>query len=131
MSAPSPISRLTLTSPSDAKVTPLEVLSDFADATTGWTYLAEDSSHYAERKERPALVLRHRRGIAPAYVDFAFAADPDAADTVGLVVLDAPDAAEPMPAADRAELVETMVTALRDYLQDRPTTVSLGVERAA
>jgi len=130
MRASSPISRLTLTSSSDAKVTPLEVLSDFADATNGWIYLADDSRHYADRKGRPAVVLRHRRGLAPAYVDFAFAADPDVPNTVGLVVLDAPDAAEPMPVADRAELVETMVTALRDYLADRPTAVSLRVERA-
>jgi len=37
--APPPIAQLALIPSADAKVTPLEVLADFADATRGWGYL--------------------------------------------------------------------------------------------
>lgn len=125
-----PVSRLTLTTPADAPLTPSEVLADFADATPRWTYLEGDSVHYAERKGRPALVLRHQRSDTPSLVDFAFAAAPNTPTSLRLVLLDAPEAEQPLPTAERGALVETFVTALRNYLRDRPTATSLDIERA-
>lgn len=129
-SSDAPVSQLTLT-PTDAPLTPSEVLTDFADATPRWTYLAGDSHHYAKRKGRPALVLRHRRNDAPRLVDFAFASAPENGRSLGLVLLDAPEAEEPLPVAERGALVETFASGLRDYLNARPTTPSLTVERTA
>lgn len=124
-----PIAHLALTSDENAKLTPLEVLADFADATQGWVYLERASRHYAEQKDVPGLVIRHRREGTPNHVDFAFATDPDADDTVRLVILDAPDAEEAPSRDQRAELLETFLEILRDYLSDRPDQVTLHVER--
>ncbi len=107
------------------------MLSDFADATPGWTYLESDSRHYADRKGRPALVLRHQRSDTPSLVDFAFAAASDTPHSLRLVLLDAPEAEQPLPAAERGALVETFLSALQDYLRDPPTATSLDIERAA
>ncbi len=125
-----PIAHLALTSSENAKLTPLEVLADFADATQGWGYLERASRHYAEEKDAPGLVLRHWREDAPSHVDVAFAADPDDRRAmVRLVILDAPDVEGVLSQDRRAELLETFLEALRDYLSDRPDHVSLHVER--
>jgi hypothetical protein len=126
---PDPIAQLTLTAEENAKLTPLEVLADFADATQGWVYLDEASRHYAEQKERSALVLRHWRQGAPPHVDFAFAATPDGAREVRLVILDAPDTREPLSHEQHTLLLETFLEALRDYLDARSDPVRLRVER--
>jgi hypothetical protein len=128
MDAP-PIAQLVLTPEADAKVTPLEVLADFADATQGWVYLEQASRHYAEQKDRPALMLRHWREGAPPHVDFAFAAVPGTLNEVRLVILDAPDTEEPLSREQHSLLLETFLEALRDYLADRPDHVRLHVER--
>ena len=124
-----PIAHLALTPSETAKLTSLEVLADFADATQGWVYLERDSRHYADQKEVPALVLRHWREGAPNHVDLAFAADPDDTETVHLVILDAPDGNEALAREDRAALLETFLEALRGYLKERPDHVTLHVER--
>jgi len=127
--APNPIAQLALTPRDDAKVTPLEVLADFADATRGWGYLERASRHYADQKDRPALVLRHRREGAPPHVDVAFATMPGEATAVRLVILDAPDTEEPLSRAQHTLLLDTFLEALRDYLDTRPDHVQLHVER--
>jgi hypothetical protein len=124
-----PIAHLALTPSDDAKLTPVEVLADFADATQGWVYMERASRHYAEEKDVPGLVLRHWREGTPNHVDFAFAADPDAGDTVHLVILDAPDVDATLSKEQRAELLETYLNALRGYLNERPDHVTLHVER--
>jgi hypothetical protein len=124
-----PIAHLALSSDENAKLTPLEVLADFADATQGWVYMERDSRHYAEQKDAPGLVIRHWRDGPPNHVDFAFAADADDPDEVHLVILDAPDADEALSPEQRAELLETFLDALRDYLPERPDHVTLHVER--
>jgi hypothetical protein len=124
-----PIAHLALTSSEHAKLTPLEVLADFADATQGWVYLERASRHYAEEKDVPGLVLRHWREGTPNHVDLAFATDPDEADTVHLVILDAPDVDAALSKEQRAELLETFLEALRGYLSTRPDHVTLHVER--
>jgi hypothetical protein len=124
-----PIAQLALTPHEDAKVTPLEVLADFADATRGWVYLERASRHYAEQKERSALVLRHWREGAPPHVDFAFATVPGETAEVRLVILDAPDTEEPLSRPQHTLLLNTFLEALRDYLDTRPDHVQLRVER--
>jgi hypothetical protein len=124
-----PIANLALTPASNAKLTPLEVLADFADATRGWVYLERASRHYADQKAVPALVLRHYREGAPPHVDFAFAAPSDDADEVRLVILDAPDIEEPLSQQQHALLLDTFLEALQDYLSTRPDHVELHVER--
>lgn len=124
-----PIAHLALTPSEHATLTPLEVLADFADATQGWVYLERASRHYAEEKDVPGLVIRHWRKGTPNHVDVAFATDPDEEDTVHLVILDAPDADETLSQDQRAELLETFLEVLRDYLGDRPDQVTLHVER--
>jgi len=124
-----PIAHLALTPSDDAKLTPLEGLADFADATQGWVYLERASRHYAEEKDVPSLVLRHWREGTPNHVDFAFAADTDDAAQVHLVILDAPDGEETLSKEQRAALLETFLDTLRGYLSDRPDHVTLHVER--
>lgn len=124
-----PIAHLALTPSENAKLTPLEVLADFADATQGWVYLERDSRHYADEKGVPALMLRHWREGTPSHVDLAFAADPDDTETVHLVILDAPDVDETLTREQRAALLETFLEALRGYLKERPEHVTLHVER--
>lgn len=124
-----PIAQFSLTPDENAKLTPLEVLADFADATRGWVYLERASRHYAEQKDQPGLVLRHWRNGTPAHVDFAFAADAGSSDEVRLVILDAPDTEEALSREDRAQLLETFLETLRTYLDTRPDHVSLHVQR--
>jgi len=124
-----PIAQLALHPDENAKLTPLEVLADFADATQGWVYLERASRHYADQKDVPALLLRHWRTGTPPHVDLAFAADSDDPDTVRLVILDAPDVDETLSREQRAELLETFLKALRSYLGERPDHVTLHVER--
>lgn len=124
-----PIAHLALTPEENAKLTPLEVLADFADATRGWVYLERASRHYADEKNRAALVLRHYREGAPPHVDFAFATRPDDNETVDLIILDAPDTEEPLSTEQLGLLLETFLDALRDYLPERTDHVSLHVER--
>ncbi|MFB6249312.1 MAG: hypothetical protein ABEL97_12160 [Salinibacter sp.] len=126
---PDPIAQLTLTAEENAKLTPLEVLADFADATQGWVYLEQASRHYAEQKEVPALVLRHWRQGAPPHVDFAFAAPSDGDHEVRLVILDAPDTEEPLSREQHTLLLEAFLEALRGYLDARSDPVRLHVER--
>jgi hypothetical protein len=112
------------------KVTPFEILRDVADVNRGWSYLEEDSWHYTDLKDAPGLALRHR--IEPsAYVDFGFVeatADPS---TVDLAVLDRPDAETLLSPDERADLIDTFLDAMRDYLSERPDHVTPRVERDA
>lgn len=124
----SSVVRLALHPEEHAKVTPLEVLQDFADATPGWSYLEEDSRHYAEVKDVPGLVLRHR--VDPStYVDLGFAGSPIEDDTVELAVLDRPGSDTSLSAEERSDLIDVLLDAMRDYLSGRPDHVTLHVER--
>lgn len=122
----STVLRLSLHPDDDAKVIPLEVLRDFADVTTGWSYLEEDSRHYTDLKEAPGLILRHRADFSQ-YVDLGFVET----DAVRLVVLDRPDADTSLSASERTDRIDTFLDAMRDYLHERPDHVTLHVERDA
>lgn len=124
----SSVIRLALHPEENAKVTPLEVLRDFADATPGWSYLEEDSRHYGEIKDIPGLVLRHR--VDPStYVDLGFVGSSTDPDTVELAVLDRPGSDTPLSAEGRRDLLDTFLDVMRDYLSGRPDHVTLHVER--
>jgi hypothetical protein len=124
-----PIAALTLRPDAHGKLTPLEVLADFADATQGWVYLERASRHYADQKDTPALVLRRWREGTPSHVDLAFAAGTGDSKEVHLVILDAPDVDATLSREQRAALLETFLEALRGYLSGRPDHVTLHVER--
>lgn len=126
---PDPIAQIALTSEENAKLTPLEILADFADATHGWVYLERASRHYADEKAQPALILRHYREGAPPHVDFAFAEVDAPPKEVRLVILDAPDLDESLSDQQHTFLLETFLEALQNYLTDRPDQVRLQIER--
>jgi len=126
---PDPIAQIALTSEENAKLTPLEILADFADATHGWVYLERASRHYADEKAQPALILRHYREGAPPHVDFAFAELDDPPSEVRLVLLDAPDLDESLSDPQHTLLLETFLEALQNYLTERPDQIQLQVER--
>jgi len=120
--------RLSLEPEEHGKVTPFEILRDFADVKTGWSYLEEDSRHYADLKDAPGLILRHR--IDPStYADLGFVGTSSDASTLELAVLDRPDAESPLSADERATLLDAFLDAMRAYLDERPDHVSLAVER--
>jgi hypothetical protein len=122
------IVRLALTPDPDAKLTPLELLEDFADASPGWHFLEEESAHYADEKNVPACLLRRRREGAIRNVDFAFAApDPGDPHAIELIVLDAPDPAHQLDRSGRNQVVDTFLRQLRTYLDNRPHQASLQV----
>lgn len=124
----SSVVRLSLHSEESAKVTPLEVLRDFADVNPGWSYLEENSRHYAEIKDAPGLVLRHRSD-PNTYVDFGFVGSSTDPETVNLAVLDRPDSDTPLPPSEREDRIDTFLEAIRNYLSERPDHVTLHVER--
>lgn len=123
-----PVMRIALTPEENAKVTPLEVLEDFAHSTRNWVYLEEASDHYAREKDAPALVLRRR--VPPStYVDLAFANLNPETDRLELVLLDEPGTEQRLDAEERSRVVESFLEDLQDHLQTRPDYVSLHVER--
>lgn len=124
----SAVIRLSLHPEEDAKVMPLEVLRDFADVRSGWSYLEEDSRHYTDLKGAPGAILRHR--IDPStYVDLGFVGATTDPSAVDLAVLDRPETDTPLALAERKALLETFLDAMRDYLSERPDHVTLQVER--
>lgn len=122
------IVRIALSPAENAKVTPLEVLKDFADATRNWVYLEHASRHYAEEKGVPALLMRRR--VPPStYVDLAFANPSPDTNRLQLVLLDEPGPENQLNAEERSQVVETFLNDLRDHLEARPDHISLHVER--
>jgi hypothetical protein len=128
---------LALASDPDARVTPLELLEDFADASPAWHYLEAESQHYAAEKGAPACVLRYRHDGDAFYLDFAFAATPDAPDAIELVLIDPPHgvgAPHGIGALDlglRHRVMDRFLDALRAYLAGRPGHATLHVARDA
>lgn len=120
--------RLSVRPSEHGKVTPFEVLRDFADVKTDWSYLEEDSRHYADLKNAHSLILRHR--IEPsAYIDLGFVGSSSEPSTLDLAVLDRPDTETPLSADEREALLDAFLDAMRDYLSTRPDHVTLHVER--
>ena len=120
---------LALTPDDNAKLTPLELLEDFADASLHWHYLEDESAHYADEKDVPACVLRHRREGTPPYVDFGFAStDPGHLTAIELVVLDPPSPDALLTLEARDAVVDAFLQEMHDYLRGRPGHASLRVE---
>lgn len=121
---------IALTPDPQAKVTPLEVLEDFADASRDWHYLEEESKHYSAEKDVPAGVLRHQRDDGPRYVDFAFASTaPGHLSELELILLDAPTPEAQLTLKERNAVVDAFLRDLRDYLHARPDHVTLRVDK--
>lgn len=114
----------------NAKLTPLELLEDFADASPDWHYLEEESDHYAGLKERPACMLRQRRTGTPNYIDFGFAAtNPADSSDIELVILDAPAPETQLTLEERNAAIDGFIQHFRQYLGGRPGHASLHVEK--
>lgn len=124
----SSIVRLALHSKEDSKVTPLEVLRDFADATAGWSYLEADSRHYAEVKNAPGLVIRHRADPS-TFVDLGFVQTSPSSETVQLAVLDRPSAGASLSTDDRSSLLDRFLGVMQAYLRNRTDQVTLEIEK--
>lgn len=120
--------RLSLQPEEHGKVTPFEILRDFADVKTSWSYLEADSRHYATLKDAPGLVLRHRHDPS-TYVDLGFAAPSSESSSLELTVLDRPDTDASLSPDDRRALLDALLDAMREYLHERPDHVTLEVER--
>ena len=119
-----------LTPDADAKLTPLELLEDFADASRDWQYLEDESVHYAEIKHRPACILRHRYTGTTRYVDFGFAAaNPADANDIELIILDTPSAQDALTLKERNAVVDGFIQHMQQYLGGRPGHASLRVEK--
>jgi hypothetical protein len=140
--SPETIVGIALTPEPDARVTPVELLRDFADAAGYWSYLERDSRHYADVKDVPACILRYRAADDAQYVDLAFAADAASSNAEGgtstesgafqvplrLAVMDTSRGESELERATRHEAVQALVRHLRDYLADRPRHATLHVE---
>lgn len=121
---------IAITPDEQAKLIPLELLEDFADASPDWHFLEDESTHYAEVKSVPACVLRHRHADERRYVDFAFAAtDPSNPNDVELVILDAPDPQQELSLEERNDVVNNFIQHFREYLTGRPGHASLRVAK--
>lgn len=119
-----------ITPDANAKLTPLELLEDFADASRGWQYLEEESDHYARLKNRPACIVRHRQQEPLSYVDFGFAAtNPSDPKDIELVILDTPAPNRSLDLEERNVVVNAFIERFRQYLGGRPGHASLRVEK--
>ena len=119
-----------ITPATGAKLTPLELLEDFADASQDWQYLEEESEHYTQLKKRPACILRRRRQKPTGYIDLGFAAtNPADPKDIELVVLDAPTPERRLDLEERNAVIDDFVQHFRQYLGGRPSHASLRVEK--
>lgn len=122
--------RLEITPDANAKLTPLELLEDFADASRDWQYMEEDSQYYAELKGRPACILRNRQTETHRYVDYGFAStNPANRNDIELVILDTPDPERQLDLGARNAAVDRFIQHFRQYLGGRPGHASLHVEK--
>lgn len=123
---------LALTPADDARLTPLEVLRDFAYASPGWHYLEDASRHYAEEKGQDACILRHHVLSGSTDVDLAFARRSDSAKgnkALHLTVIEPESAERPFNAEERDEIADHFVEHLRAHLDAQGRHAELHVER--
>lgn len=113
-----------------AKLTPLELLRDFADATPGWHYLERDSEHYAEAKEVPAGVIRHMDLDGSKDVDLAFTAGPGSANSsaLRLRLIDPQGNDRSLGRDDRDAILDHFLKHFERYLDTRSAHARLHVE---
>lgn len=116
----------------DAKLTPLEILEDFADASPGWHYLEDASRHYAAEKGQAACILRHLDLDGSADVDLAFSQRPESAkgaQAVHLTIVDPKGGQRPLDLQQRDEIVEHLLEHLRAHLEQQGRHAELHIER--
>jgi nucleotide-binding universal stress UspA family protein len=116
----------------DAKLTPLEVLRDFAYASPSWHYLEDASRHYAGEKGREACILRHHVLDGSTDVDLAFSSRLDAPmgkQALHLTVIEPGEAEREFDAEERDEIAEHFLEHLRAHLDAQGRHADLHVER--
>ena len=136
---------VTLAPTDEAKLTPLEILEDFADASPGWHYLEDASRHYASAKGQSACILRHLALDGSTDVDLAFSERP-AAEQEGsapgvhagshksalhLTIVDPQGADRNLEPKQRDAVVEHFLEHLRAHLDGRGQHADLHVERGS
>jgi hypothetical protein len=116
----------------DAKLTPLEVLRDFAYASPGWHYLEDASRHYAGEKNHDACILRHHVLDGSTDVDLAFSLRPDSPkddQALHLTIVRPKDAERDFTTEERDEIVQHFLEHLNAHLDAQGRHADLHVER--
>lgn len=116
----------------DAKLTPLEVLRDFAYASPGWHYLEVASRHYTEEKGREGCILRHHVLDGSTDVDLAFSSrsgSPRGEQALHLAIVTPQGAEGDFSAEQRDEIVRHFLEHLRAHLDHQGRHADLHVER--
>lgn len=117
--------RIQVSAGPSARVTPSEVLEDFADATSTWYFEEEDSRHYGTARGTEAVILQ-TFDPSVGIVDFAFACDDDVpGGTLALRLVLDHKAHEPIDASDRRRLTDRLLTDFSTYLRGRPDLVRI------
>lgn len=122
-------------SESSAHVTPLELIEDFADVTSNWHFLEEDSRLYAAIRGREACVIRAWNDQRAGSIDFAFADCSDERSLLLRIVILCPpfardsapstDAGETAPSIDQCTCLQLFLNAFGRYLQERGAPVNV------
>ena len=95
-----------------------ELLEDFADATEGWQYLNEVSTHYTDVRGAESCVLRHWNSGVPGSVDVVFSGTEPG--TVELTLVAKNDL---VPTDSRSTIVTNFAEQFDRYLESRPTQI--------
>ena len=120
-----------LTPTDEAKLTPLEILRDFAYASPGWHYLEDASRHYAEEKDQEACILRHLDLDGSTDIDLAFSRHPTSSTderALHLTLVDPQGAERDLQPQQRDEVVKHFLEHLRAHLDHQGRHADLHVE---
>ena len=113
------------------RVTPSEILEDFADVMPAWYFEEEDSLLYGSTRGTEAVVLQ-TLDAEHGLVDFAFASDeagPGSSLALRLVLQHTSH--DPLQDSGRRRLTDRLLTDISTYLRQRPDLVRiLTVEEA-
>lgn len=111
-----------------AKVTPRELLEDFADLHPAWHFLEDESGHYTHEKGVPACVLRYVNPSGVASFDLVFSSqETHEHSSFRLVLLDPAPPKEQLRLEKRNAVIERFVEAFSDYLERRHLHAHLHV----
>lgn len=115
---------------SAAKVTPLELLEDFADAQPNWLFLEHETRHYAVEKGVAACVVRYASANGLRDADLVFAAEHlQEHTTTRLTLVAAAADHEELDPVEQQRIVDRFLDAFHGYLQRREGHVQLRVVR--
>lgn len=125
-----PIADLAIKPHQQAPVTPLELLKDFADTSSEWHVLENVSSCYANVKNAPAVVMRHRTFPKLEETDLGFVAtEPAEKTTFRLAVVAPASVEENLTARDQQETIHDFAESFQGYLSERAVETHLDVKQ--